>query len=133
MREILSQAEYLSRRDDFFRKQGKRPTSGWASMLGWGNRLLNQFHTELFEQNLGYETDVNDDYIALRDTSVLKAFFALKPADITSSEREALFATAFSEAFKDIDYLKSVHVNAPKAFRERCRVAFDRILSDRGF
>ena len=59
-------------------------------------------------------------------------FFANSPNHISTEDEQTLFHEAVTEAFGDKGYLREVHPNALKAFIDRCKNTFDRVLSGRG-
>jgi hypothetical protein len=132
MKKMLTREEYERMRSDFFKQQDAPKGSGFAYMMGWGSKIHDRFIQMLNAENLGYETDVNDDYTVLRDTPAMQQLFGEQPSWISRARYELLLGQAISEAFEDKSYLNEVHPNAYAAFVTRCRETLSRILNDRG-
>ena len=93
---------------------------------------MKKFDEQLLAENTWHETDVNDDYIALRDSTLVRDFFETDPSSISRADFEALAINATKQAFGDKSYLNSIHRRAEEAFLERARDTLMRVFSDRG-
>jgi hypothetical protein len=132
MKRILTREEYEQMRSEFLKQHDRPEGAGVLSLMGWGAKIDDRFEQKLKAENLGYETDVNDDYTVLRDTPAMQQLFGEQPSWISRARYELLLGQVISEAFEDKSYLDEVHPNAYAAFVTRCRETLYRILNDRG-
>jgi len=132
MRKLLSEDDYTLRRKQFRENCGPSASQGFFGEWAWSIKHMKKFDEQLLAENTWHETDVNDDYIALRDSTLVRDFFETDPSSISRADFEALAINATKQAFGDKSYLNSIHRRAEEAFLERARDTLMRVFSDRG-
>lgn len=130
---VWSQEHYQEEYKRFCKSLGEPRHTSMIESMSWHTKMQEQFNEKLREEGIGWEKDVNDDYIKLRNTNAFKALQTNTDSIITRANFYKLLILAVDEAFGDLAYLNNGSPKLLKGAINRYESLLTRILADYGY
>jgi hypothetical protein len=104
-KEVWSQERYEEEYKLFCTRFGEAPRTSMTAFMSWHYKIKEQFHQKLKEEGINWETDVNDEYIALKNTKAIQSFLTAPQTPMSKGDFYNLARKAIDEAFGELAYL----------------------------
>lgn len=131
-KEVWSQERYDEEYRRFSERFGEVPNTSMTAFMSWHYKIIEQFNQKLKQEGINWETDINEEYIALKNTQAIQSFLATSSTSISKGDFYNLARKAIDEAFGDLDYLNDGYPKLLSASMKRKQDALLGLLNAHG-
>lgn len=131
-KEVWSQERYEEEYKRFSARFGEAPNTSMTAFMSWHYIIKEQFNRRLKEEGIIWETDISEEYLALKNTKMIQSFLNAKHTSISKGDFYNLARNAIVEAFGDLDYLDDAYPKLKYASIKRKQETLIRLLNTHG-
>jgi hypothetical protein len=131
-KEVWSQERYDEEYKRFSKCFGEAPRTSMTAFMSWHYKIKEQFNLKLKADGINWESDVNDEYISLKNTQAIQSFFRAPKTSISKGDFYNLARSAIAEVFGDLKYLDEGYPRLKHASIQRKQDTLLRLLQTHG-
>ena len=124
-KEFWSQERYNKEYKRFSARFGEAPNTSMTAFMSWHYKIKEQFNKKLKAEGINWETDISDEYVALKNTQAMKSFLNTRQTSISKGDFYNIARKAIDEAFGDLAYLDAGY---PKLLNASVKRKHDSLL-----
>ena len=126
---VLSNEQFEIAYIEFSKDFGDAPRTSMTAFMSWHYKIREIFCQKLKGEGINWESDVNDEYIALKNTRVIQSFLSAPHTSLSKGDFYNLARKAIDEAFGDLTYLDNGYPKLLSASIKRKQDALLRLFN----